>query len=222
MALKMKISPLQNEKISSRITSRKKDVVAYSKNPFWEPHEVKVGKKRVTISGGLLTNKDTGESMHHAGIHRVEFVDESKFVKIFTQNIKVFFDLSFGSQKVLQCLLSTLQKNPNADGIHLPWFTVEDYSKSHSLKISRTTFHRALREMIEKGFIAESEYLNFYWINPNLFFNGDRMVFISEYRKMSEEFQKQTLSPGEVKEKPETLDWIEEIEHEEKAEKKDN
>lgn len=218
----MKMSPIQNERISSRVSSRKKNVVAYSKNPFWKPHEVKVGKKRVTISGGFLTNKDTGEGIHHAGIHRVEFVDESKFVKIFTQNIKVFFDLSFGGQKVLQCLLSTLQENPNVDGIHLPWFTVEDYSKSNGLKISRTTFHRALREMIEKGFIAESEYLNFYWINPNLFFNGDRMVFISEYRKISDELQGQTLSSEEVKKKYETLDLVEELEREEKAEKKDN
>lgn len=191
-----------DSKISLRVTSRKRGIIAYSKNPFWQPYQVKVGKKKITIAGGFLTNKNTGESIQHAGIHRVELVDESKFVKVFTQNIKVFFDLGLASQKVLQCLLATLQENPNADGIHLPWFSVEDYSKAHKLKISRTTFHRALREMLEKGFIAESEHPNFYWINPNLFFNGDRMTFISEYRK-----DVQTSNPKTDS----TTDWIDEI-----------
>lgn len=169
--------------ISTRVSSRKKGVSAYAKNPFWRPTEVQVGKKRVTIAGGLVANPGTGESIEHAGIHRVEYVDEEKFVKLFTQNLKVFFDLTPASQKVLQCVLAALQGSINADGIHLPWFVVEEHSKKNELKISRASFHRALKEMLDKGFIAESEHPNFYWINPHLFFNGDRMTFISEYRK---------------------------------------
>lgn len=174
---------LDEKAISTRVKPRKRGVTAYSKNPFWRPTEVKVGRKKVTIAGGFVSKADTGETVHHAGIHRIEEVDETQFIKLFTKNLKVFFDLSPASQKVLQCVLQQLQKSPNGEGIYLPWFEVEDYSKEHELKISRSTFHRALREMLEKGFIAESENANFYWINPNLFFNGDRMVFISEYRK---------------------------------------
>lgn len=169
--------------ISKRVKPRKQGVFAYSKNPFWRPTEVKVGTRKITISGGFVANSQTGEGMHHAGIHRVEWVDEDKFVKLFTQNLKAFFNLTPATQKVLQCVISTLQTNPNADGIWLPWFDVEDFSVTNDLKISRTSFQRAMKEMIEKGFIAESENQNFYWINPHLFFNGDRMVFINEYRK---------------------------------------
>lgn len=174
---------LPEEAVSERVESRKKGVMAYAKNPFWNPYEVKVGARKVTIAGGFVTNASTGESVQHAGIHRVEFVDEDKFVKLFTQNLKIFFDLSPSSQKVLQFVLQTLQKNLNADGIWLPWFDIEDYSNENNLKISRTSYQRALKEMLEKGFIAESERPNFYWINPHLFFNGDRMIFINEYRK---------------------------------------
>jgi hypothetical protein len=159
-------------------------VSAYAKNPFWDPYSVDIGQKKVTIAGGFIAQPETGETTHHAGIHRVEFVDEDKFIKLFTQNLRVFFDLSPASQKVLQCVLHTLQESPNKDGIFLPWFTVEDYGKLHSMKISRATFHRALREMLEKGFLAESEHASFYWINPHLFFNGNRMMFISEYVKL--------------------------------------
>lgn len=170
--------------VSKRVNSRKKGVAAYSKNPFWKPTEVKVGTRKVTIAGGFLASADSGEGMHHAGIHRIEYVDETQFVKLFTGNLTVFFDLSPASQKLLHCLLDELQKYPNAEGIWLPWFTVEDFAAKKNLKISRTSFQRSLKEMLEKGFIAESENQNFYWINPNLFFNGDRMTFISEYRKI--------------------------------------
>ena len=128
-------------------------------------------------------NTETGEAMQHSGIHRIEHVDEDKFVKLFTQNIKLFFDLTAPSQKILQCVIATLQNHPNADGISLPWFTVDDFSQQHDLKISKSSFHRGLKEMLQKGFIAESELPHFYWINPHLFFNGNRMVFITEYRK---------------------------------------
>jgi predicted transcriptional regulator len=174
---------LNETAVSTRVSSRKKGVSAYSKNPFWKPTEVKVGTRKVTISGGFVASNATGEGMHHAGIHRIEHVDESRFIKLFTDNLKVFFDLSSASQKVLHCVLAELQKHPDADGIWLPWFTVEDFALEKTIKISRTSFQRAMKEMLEKGFIAESENQNFYWINPNLFFNGDRMVFISEYRK---------------------------------------
>lgn len=169
--------------VSTRVKPRKQGVSAYRQNPFWKPTEVKVGTKKVTIAGGFVANANNGEGMHHAGIHRVEWVDEEKFVKVFTQNLKVFFGLTPATQKVLQCVIATLQKSPNADGIWLPWFQVEDFSVENDLKISRASFQRAMKEMLQKGFIAESENQNFYWINPHLFFNGDRMVFINEYRK---------------------------------------
>lgn len=176
---------LDDANISQRVTPRKKGQLAYTKNPFWKPKTIDVGTKKVTISGGYVTNTGTGESVQHAGIHKVEYVDEDKFVKVFTQNLKVFFDLSQASQKVLQAVLAAMQNNIGTDGINLSWFDVEDYSKEHELKISRSTFHRAMREMLDKGFLAESESPNFYWINPHLFFNGNRMTFISEFRKKS-------------------------------------
>lgn len=176
---------LNETAISTRVSSRKRGVSAYAKNPFWKPTEVKIGTRKVTISGGFVASNTTGEGMHHAGIHRIEHVDETRFIKLFTDNLRVFFDLSPASQKVLHCVLAELQKYPDAQGLWLPWFTVEDFAIEKAIKISRTSFQRALKEMLDKGFIAESENQNFYWINPHLFFNGDRMVFINEYRKTS-------------------------------------
>ena len=173
------------ELISERKKPRKHGIAAYRKNPFWQPTEVKIGTRKITIAGGMLVEPNTGESIHAGGITRVELVDEDKFIKVFTQNLKVFFDLSKSAQTVLQCFIAQVQKQPNTDGIWLPWFEIEDYTKANDIKISRATFQRAMHEMLTKGFIAESENQNFYWINPHLFFNGDRVRFVQEFHRMS-------------------------------------
>lgn len=172
---------MDNKLISKRRKS-KKGVAVYKENPFWEPQEVKIGSKIIRIAGGIHVNND-GESVSHSGIHQVKEIDETQFVKIYTQNIKAFFNIKPTTQKVLMSILNATQKAPNADSIYLNWFEVEDYSKQHDLQISERSFYNAMKELLEKGFIAESERINQYWINPHLFFNGDRMIFIREYRK---------------------------------------
>jgi len=165
------------------IPARRKGVVAYSKNPFWEAKEIPIGSKMVKVSGGQHVSDD-GESIAHSGIHVVRQVDEAEFVKLYTSNVKAIFDLKPTSLKVLQYLMVELQKTPGADALYLAWVGADEYFSEENLKVSRRSFHRALAEMIEKGFIAESTKPNMFWFNPHLFFNGNRMAFIQEYRKI--------------------------------------
>lgn len=180
-----KIPDSQSNALSIRAKSRKKDILVYAKNPYWDVTEVKIGTKRVTIAGGFVSKENTGETMSVAGIHRVEAVDEDKFVKLFTQNSALFFDLSRPAQKLLRFVLGCVQNNPGKDGIWFAWWDIEDWIKATKTKgLSRTSFHRALAELLTKKLLAESEKPNFYWINPHVFFNGDRLVYIQEYRKI--------------------------------------
>jgi predicted DNA-binding transcriptional regulator len=175
------VNAVNNELTSERRKS-KKGAIVYRENPFWEPQEVKIGSKLIRIAGGRHISEE-GESVSHSGIHQVKEVDETQFIKIYTQNIKSFFDIKPTTQKVLMAILNAIQKTPNADSIYLNWFEVDDYSKRHELQISERSFYNAMKELLEKGFVAESERINQYWINPHLFFNGNRMIFIREYRK---------------------------------------
>ncbi len=165
----------------SDVRSRKKGIAVYRENPFWEPTEIKVGTKTIRVARGRHISNE-GESVQHSGIHIIEQVDRDEFVKLYTKNIKTFFDLKPSTQKVLQVILHIVQKNPGSDAIYLPFFEVQDYSKKNDWEVSKASFHNAMREMLNKGFLAEAEAPNKYWINPHLFFNGDRMTFIREYR----------------------------------------
>ena len=66
--------------------TRKKGILAYPKNPFWEAQEVKIGSKMIKVAGGQHVTPE-GESVAHSGIHVVRHVDETEFVKLYTSNI---------------------------------------------------------------------------------------------------------------------------------------
>jgi hypothetical protein len=46
------------------------------------------------------------------------------------------------------------------------------------VKISRTTYFKGMKELADKKFIAETMIQNYYFINPDYMFNGDRLTFI--------------------------------------------
>lgn len=163
------------------VPTRKKGISAYAENPFWEPKEIRIGTRLVRVAGGMHVSNE-GESVQHSGIHVVQEVDKEEFVKLYTKNVRAIFDLKPTTQRVLQYLITELQKTPDADAIYLAWVGAQEFFSEENLNVSRTSFHRAMKELLEKGFIAESTKPNMFWFNPHLFFNGDRMAFIREYR----------------------------------------
>lgn len=178
----------QGVKIMSTDLDKKEEkttVSRYKANPFWEPTEVKVGTKFITVAGGMHVSEE-GESVQHSGIHIVTEIDKEEFVKLYTKNMKVFFDLKPTTQKVLQVVLDAVQQSPNADCIYMHWLSVDEYLKTHDLGMSKASFHNAMNELLDKKFIAKSVEPHKFWINPHLFFNGDRMTFVREYRLRKE------------------------------------
>ncbi|ODN41324.1 hypothetical protein [Piscirickettsia litoralis] len=122
------------------------------------------------------------QSITHSGVHVVKHVDEDEFLKVYTRNVKAIFDLKPTTQRILQYLMTELQKTPNADAVYLAWVGAEQYFTEHHINVSRTPFQRSLKELLKKGFVTESTKPNMFWFNPHLFFNGNRMTFVHEYR----------------------------------------
>ena len=67
-----------------------------------------------------------------------------------------------------------------ADSIELFWFG--DGIEGRDVGMSEYTFKRGLRELLDKGFLYPKTPVSF-WVNPALFFKGDRVLFIKEYRR---------------------------------------
>ena len=165
--------------------SRKKGVVSYRDNPFLSATTAIATKKRVMVRGGkAILDTSTGELEDVAEVVMVRQVDSEQFVKLFTQNLRIFFDLTPVTMKLLQVLLSQVQGAVNTDRVMLSLTVMQDYFSEIGVEpMSKASFHRAVRELIEKQFIAETLLAGLYFINPNLFFNGDRVRFMTEIRR---------------------------------------
>ena len=154
-------------------------------NPLMQPQQVTT-KRRYVRSGRSedLINPATGEVHGVATIHQVEERDDAEFVKVFAAGVSASYDLTKTAQRVFQVVLDQYQRTPMskgfADDVNLFWF--DDGIDGRTVGMSEYTFKRGLRELVDKSFLAPKDSASF-WTNPALFFKGDRVMFLKEYRR---------------------------------------
>jgi hypothetical protein len=171
-------------------------------NPLMEPQEIKT-KRRVVRSGKSedLVNTNTGEIVGVAAIHQVEERDDAEFVKVFASGITAAYELTRTAQRVFSVVLDEYQKTPMsrgfADAVDLFWFG--QGIEGRDVGMSEYTFKRGLRELLDKAFLYPKSPTSF-WVNPAMFFKGDRVLFIKEYRRKSK-----VSDDSEIREKLESV-----------------
>lgn len=170
--------------MSTQVNLRKLEY-SPSENPFVEGAEIVTRHKtvRTRTTPRQLMDPDTGEVVGQSIIHVIEEKDEQHFVKVFADGVKAAFDLTRTGARVFQAVLMEYQKAKMTGGfsdtIRLVWF--DDGLNGHSIGMSDRTFHNGLKELISKGFLKPRMPGEF-WVNPALFFKGDRVAFLREYR----------------------------------------
>lgn len=156
-----------------------------SVNPLIEPQEIRVQRRYVRTRGGQeLMDPRTGELAGVAVIQMVEERDDAEFVKVFAEGVRAAFELTRTGYRVFQAVLAIYQntsmKGGYAEAVELFWFG--DGLNGQALDMSEKTFQRGLKELLGKGFLAPKS-ASLFWVNPSLFFKGDRVAFIKEYRR---------------------------------------
>jgi hypothetical protein len=166
-------------------TDLRKLVPSPTVNPLLEPQTVKT-RRRMVKSGRSedLVNPATGEIIGVAAIHQIEERDDAEFVKVFGAGVAAAYELGKTAQRVFQVVLDQYQRTPMsrgfADAVDLYWFG--DGIEGRDVGMSEYTFKRGLRELLDKSFLHPKTPSSF-WVNPSLFFKGDRVLFIKEYRR---------------------------------------
>lgn len=175
----------------------KKEIVRYTDNPFLESLDVKVKTKQIKVSkigrdNNILMNPETGESSGtYVGTYKR--VDDEQFLKLFTANIALTFDLKAAGIKAFNVVCWMMQKKGiERDLLTIDKHVLEDFNAVHNKKLSRAVLYRGLDDLIENQIVARSRREAEYFINPNFLFNGDRIVFATVIeRKKTEEKQKE-------------------------------
>jgi hypothetical protein len=157
-------------------------MVLYKTNPFMA--EMATKTRRVVNRRGdmMLVSSETGEIQSTiAGFWEAEEVDASKFVKLFVRGVKALKELTAAGTKVFEVLYLRVQENIGKDRIYMS-FTAIDQAIT---PMSEATYTRGMRELVEKKFIAATPNIGLFWLNPTYVWNGDRLAFVKEYRKVS-------------------------------------
>lgn len=187
--------------MSDKIRTRKQ-TIRYDENPFTEDMVVPVKGQRVQISrlgqdDNVLLNQATGE---HLGTHVTTYrrVDNEQFIKLFTANIALTFELKAAGIKAFGVLAWILQdRSISKDLVPLDKFVLEDFLKAQDKKLalSLATFGRGLVELEKAKIIAKHIRQGWYFINPNFIFNGDRIAFttVIERKKKGQEADDKTI-----------------------------
>lgn len=159
-------------------------------NPLVEPTQTVVVKSKNRYSATAvsrdLMDTETGEiiAATSAIVTRHE-VDDAHFVKVFADGVKAAYGLSKTAHRVFTKVLEIYEKEDMhggyADSINLAWF--DKGLHGEDIGMSQQTFSRGLKELLEKKFLAP-KMPNSYWVNPALFFKGDRVAFVREYHRV--------------------------------------
>ena len=173
----------------------------YKENPFVKEMVLKRRDKEVRLSllgkdNNVLLNTNTGEIL---GTHVVtkKKVDTAQFVKLFTENIRLAFDLKSPGIKAFSILVWALQKKVEIDQVHLDPVAMNEFLEQNpGAKISFPTFWRGIKELEDAKIIARTLRLGTYWVNPAFCFNGDRIAFTTVLERV--EHQREEHRQGAI------------------------
>lgn len=174
-------------------------------NPFCFEQEVKIETKKRTLTvsrGTELVEKNTTdivntETSYFSNIVQTKEVDKEEFIKLYTSQVKDYFDLTKTAYKVFFIFLCIYQDAIGKDCFYLSCKKAMNLSlKIDQFILSESIFYRGIKELIEKRIIAKTNEKNWYFINPAIVFNGDRARFISEIIKKKEEIKNTIKKPS--------------------------
>lgn len=157
-------------------------------NPFMVGAELRTKTKTVRTRSTPrdLMDPETGEIIGATVIHTIEERDEEHFVKVFAEGVRAAFDLTKTGARVFNTVLAEYQSSKMTGGYadSLTLFFFDEGLNGRAIDMSEKSFQRGLKELLGKGFLAPKA-PNQFWVNPALFFKGDRVTFAREYRLKS-------------------------------------
>lgn len=155
----------------------------YEKNPFTtfiiqeNALDVKIKKTLVGKSKDIISiQNETGEVLE-TSFFKIEQYDSENFTKVYMNFYKSWFGLNNPAIKFLAYIFNILQIN--RDYIY---FDLQDAMFKTEIK-SKSTINKAIATLVNCRFIARSRKHYIYFINPILFFNGDRINFVKQIQK---------------------------------------
>lgn len=175
-----------SEPVNDEINLKKLDK-KFEKNPFvFENTEnarltmqlpTKTKKKIIGNSDLGVVNVQTGEVEGGNFLYTEKSVDEEQFAKVYLKQMHHLYGLKRTGLQTLHYLLSKLE--PNKDLVYIFYPEMQNFCGW----INKRSCYAGLKELMAHKFIAPSLMAGWWFINPHIIFNGNRLTLITNYTK---------------------------------------
>ncbi len=173
------------------------------KNPFIDASilldlkdkNTRLGTKRPDDNVQVI-DKGTGEIRDSFSYtYTKQRVDASQFIKLYTHNMRSIFGLPKRCLLVLGYIFKHMIQDKDFVYIH-----VSEVMDECSYK-GRQSVYTALTDLLKAEVIARTREPYMFWINPNIMYNGSRLVIINEYIKQREGEEIKKIEEGTFNDK---------------------
>lgn len=155
---------------------------SFESNPWVDSLATTIKKgNQITAMGrsSRVVDSATGEvSDSEIAMVSKKVVDKEEFIKIFEGGISNIFDLTKSARDLFRAVLQMyLNQKMAGEKIYVSDVTLKEvgYAKARSTK------NNALNQLLKAGFIAKIKgEQNWYWVNPNMFYKGNRITLINQ------------------------------------------
>lgn len=148
-------------------------------NPFLPAtvHHIEKGEKMLFFTdkrADMIVDHE-GEVKGHSMFARKQIVDKAEFRKVFRTSLANWFDLSKAGIRVFAYIAENLEKDKDSFEFDL------EACKAFTKYSATNTILSGLAELIDNQFIARGNHPYKYFINPTVFFNGNRLTLVEQY-----------------------------------------
>ena len=159
--------------------------------PFPASNPFASGAKEIQVQGKTVKTRTTprelmdpnGGDIGAGVIHVIEDVNEKRFFEVLTDGVRAAFDLGSTAFEVFKTILLEYQQTKTSDG-HRDSLTLsfsDDRLNGKKTGMNEAQFQSGLKELLSKGVLSQKA-ADQYWLNHALFFNGNGVILIKEYR----------------------------------------
>jgi hypothetical protein len=181
------------EKLLKPDRAKRRGHPIYESNPSAEyTLPVRVRSKKPSKIGESYVISREGEVLADGAMAFIEEteVDTEHFLKIYLAGIRQYGQLSQSGATLFEYVYRELsgKDGKDKDTVTINYLLAQRWMES----LSRRTYDRGLKELLDKEFIFRSLSTDNFYVNIRYMFNGDRLVIAKAYRR------KGTITPAQI------------------------
>ena len=172
--------------------------VPRDRNPFAEAlaggMRTRIRRTSTDAKRRAIVDMETNVIEGAAEICKIEEVDAEQFMKVFSAQLGAIYALPPRATKLLIVMWDVYsheakkrKETAPLDYVEMSLKIYEDMARKHGGDApSKPTYHRALKDLMEAGFVSAGDRPGRFWINPAVFFIGSRVRLVQEIRRAPE------------------------------------